>query len=588
MWFNALVQRLRRLAPGLIGLALAVVIVWRGATVLEREAESREAFSLHVASPAAVFDTSPASDPNDPNVPNDPMQWRATVTPVSERERVELRVDGSLHEPRGDADAGELILPLDRMRDQPGWHFVEVSLARRGGRNERVVDPVLIGDFSSDTNKSCAVVLTVSPALIDSLVVPLLERELLPVLQANEHMGPDTEITTAELELRDDGLNFELELSGVNTIGVAGAIVLKVIDDRRLQAELAILTEVEFRGKVRNQARGVGAGGGALVGGLIAGPLAPIGAAAGWIAADVVVTKKARKLIREQIEAGLAQLEGIDLLPTHIELIASRPASRVGIGFCEQTRVRTTGIHAGLWVIPDPAADVEQAFELGVPGPLVTAATPTTEPLTQEEDVRVELSIDAVNALLNSWTASGLLSELIGEQRALERANVELEAWTPLRLGRLRPTRPPTLTPVGGPNGGWRYGIGGLAIEVSGVEEQPWGEIHVAAAGELSPTWDPEAGTLSLTGSLDTFAVTCAQPGAEGPVLHGCFSEVLAAAEVRERIDEKLRQGARSLPSFAIRQLLTGAVGVEIESLALARPRPGVLRLSAKLRPAGE
>jgi hypothetical protein len=581
VWFNDLVQRLRRLAPGLVGLAFAVVIVWRGAALLEREAESREAFALHVVAPAAVLDTSQGTDP---------MQWRALVTPVSERERVELRVDGAIHEVGG--DAGELILPLDRLREQPGWHFVEVSLARRGGRNERVVDPVLIGDFSADAaqKKACAVVLTVSPALIDSLVVPLLERELLPVLQANEYMGPDTAITTAELELRDDGLNFEIEISGINTIAVSGAIILKVIDDRRLQAELGILTEVKFRGKVRNQARGIGAGGGALVGGLIAGPLAPIGAAAGWIAADVVVTKKARELIHDQIEAGLEQLEGIELLPTHVELIQGRPASRVSIGFCEQTRVRETGIHAGLWVIPDPAADVKQVFELGVPGPLSTAATPTTEPLTTDEDVRVEVSIDAVNALLTSWTASGLLSELIGEQRALERANVELETWTPLRLGRLRPTRPPTLTPVGGPSGGWRYGIGGLAIEVSGVEEEPWGEIYVAAAGDLSPSWDEKTGALSLTGSLDTFAVTCSQPGAEGEpmTLHGCFSEVLEAADVREKIDEKLRPGARSLPSFAISKLLTGAVGVEIAALALARPRPGVLRLSAKLRPVSE
>ena len=67
-----------------------------------------------------------------------------------------------------------------------------------------------------------------------------------------------------------------VELSGVNTLGIAGAIIVTVVDDRRLHAELAILTEVEFRGKLRNQARGVGASAGGLVGGLIAGPLAPV------------------------------------------------------------------------------------------------------------------------------------------------------------------------------------------------------------------------------------------------------------------------------------------------------------------------
>ena len=576
-------QRLRRLAPGLIGLALAGVVVWRGGTVLEREAESHEAFSVRVTAPASVLDASG---------PAEALQWRALVTPIEERDRIELRLDGAPIEFRGDADAGELLLPLDALREQPGWHFIEVGLERRGGRSERVVDPVLIGEFASaelEPKNACGVVLTVSPALIDALLVPLLERELLPLLQENEHMGPDTTIHEAKLELRDDGINFEVELRGVNTLGIAGAIILRIVDDRKLEAELAILTEVDFRGKIRNQARGVGAGAGGLIGGLITGPLAPVGAAAGYFAADVVVTKKARELVREQIESGLEMIEGIDLLPAHIELIAERPGSRVAIGFCEQTRVRKTGIAAGLWVIPDPVAEEgAQRFELGVSGPLLTAAEPTTEPLTPDEHVRVELSIDVVNALVTEWTASGLLSELIGEQKAIERANAELEAWTPLRLDRLRPTRPPTLNPVGGPSDGWRYGIGGLAIDVTGVDEQPWGTVLVAAAGDLSPSWDADAGTLGLTGSLDTLAVTCARPSDEGSALDGCFSEVLEAAEVRERIDERLRPGASVMPSFAIGGLLDDAVGVQIDALALARPRPGVLRLSAKLEPVAE
>lgn len=573
-------QRLRRFAPGLIGLALAAVLVWRGATVLEAEAESSEPFTVRVPAPAAVLDLDASPEL---------LTWQALVTPIEERERVVLRVDGSPVELAGDADVGEVLLRLDWLREQPGWHFVELGLDRRGGRSERVVDPVLIGQFATPTKepkKSCAAVLTVSPALIDSLLVPLLERELLPVLQANEHMGPDTVIHEAKLQLRDDGLSFELELRGINTLAVAGAIILRIVDERTLSAELAILTEADFRGKLRNQARGVGAGGGALIGGLITGPLAPVGAAAGWIAADMVVTKKARELIREQIEAGLAMIEDVELLPTHVELIGGRPQSRVAIGFCELTRVRKTGLSAGLYAIPDPPPSDAERFDLGVPGPLLTGARATTEPLTPDEHVRVELTIDAVNALLTEWTQSGLLAELLGEQRAIDRANHELEAWTPLRLGRLRPTRPPTLNPIGGPSDGWRYGIGGLAIELTGVEQQPWGQVLVAAAGQLSPTWDPQAGALSLAGSLDTFAVTCVRPSSEGQpsALHGCFSELLEAAEVRERIDEQLRLGAPGLPSLAIGNVLDQQLGVQVDALALTRPRPGVLRLSAQLR----
>jgi hypothetical protein len=156
----------------------------------------------------------------------------------------------------------------------------------------------------------------------------MLEREVLPVLRANEHMGPDTELSEAKLELRDDALRFELELSGVNTLAVSGVILVAVVDERRLFAKLTLLSEVDFRGKLRNQARGIGAGGGALVGGLILGPLAPVGAVAGWFLADKVVTRKASDLIHEQIEAGLAKLDDVDLLPTHVELIPGQPGSR--------------------------------------------------------------------------------------------------------------------------------------------------------------------------------------------------------------------------------------------------------------------
>src|SRR5690606_3558500 len=138
------VQRLLRLAPGLIGLALAAAILWRGGTALEQEAASSEAFSLRVAEPAMIVDV---------DTPADAMQWRGVVSPIEERARVELSIDGAPIEARGDPDAGELLVPLAQLRDQPGWHFIELGLERRGGRNERIVDPVLVGQFASDPSE---------------------------------------------------------------------------------------------------------------------------------------------------------------------------------------------------------------------------------------------------------------------------------------------------------------------------------------------------------------------------------------------------------------------------------------------------
>jgi hypothetical protein len=160
-----------------------------------------------------------------------------------------------------------------------------------------------------------------------------------------------------------------------------------------------------------------------------------------------------------------------------------------------------------------------------------------------------------------------------------------MDTWTPLRLHSLTPTRPPTLTPIGGPEAGWAYGLGGLAVAVEGVDERPWGELSVAAAGTLSPSWDPEAGELSLVGSLDRLELTCAEPqdDSDAVALSGCFSELLEAAEVRERIDAHLRPGARDLPKLELRKLMADELGVQLDALALSRPRPGVLRLAATL-----
>lgn len=592
MCFNQPVRRLRRIAPALLGLCCGTVILWQTADQLEQQAEAQQSFAMLVDEQARVIALADGPSPMIQGV--EPPSWRGRVRPASELDRVVLSLDGVAlpeqgrdAEPRRDAETGEIELPLHELLDEPGWHFVELTIDRRGGRRERVVDPVLVGRFAAadpEREHACAASFTASSDLVHTLVVELLERELLPALRDNEHMGPHTVLGETGIALGEGLVSFDLELIGANVLAVRGVISVEIIDGQSLHAELESLDEVDFRGELRNSARGLGASGGALVGGLIGGPLAPVGAAAGWYLADKYVSKKAKEVVQSQIDAGLAQLDGVELLPTHFELIAGQPSSRVSLGFCEQTGVRPLGLTAGLWMHPAPSGEGPR-FDLGVPGPLFTGTTPTIDPLASDEDLRVELSIDLVNALLTEWTASGLLAALIGEQKALAHANAELDAWTPLRLRSLTPTRPPTLTPIGGPEAGWAYGLGGLSVALDGVDEQPWGALSVAAAGTLSPSWDPETGELSLVGSLDRLELTCAEPQGDGGTLAltGCFSELLEAAEVRSRIDAHLRPGARDLPKLALRELMASELGVQLDALELTRPRPGVLRLAASL-----
>jgi hypothetical protein len=412
----------------------------------------------------------------------------------------------------------------------------------------------------------------------------MLEAQVLPQLRDNEHMGPDTKLTVAELELREATIRFEIEVSGHNTLAVSGLLAVWVDELRRLHLHLMLLDEVDFRGDLRTKAQSVGAGGGALIGGLIAGPLAPVGALAGWWLADDYVTDKARKTVRTKIDEGLAELSGVELLPASVELLPGEPRSRVELGFCKRTAVRPGGLVAGLWI--EPSRTGASIYELGVAGPLVTGSQPSFTALDGDgsEDLRLELGIDLVNALITEWTRSGLLLELLRVPHLLEQANAEMDEWTPLKLTALVPTRPPLFTPAGGPEQGWSFGLGGLLVEASGAE-QPWGQVRVGGEGTLQPLWHADRGVLKLAGSLDRLTIACEQQEAEGPVLRPCFASVLESVELRERIDARLRPEAEGMPELDLRALLADELTLAIAGLELSRPLPGVLRLSADVVP---
>jgi hypothetical protein len=584
--------RLRRLAPHVLGLGLALVLLVQGRSELEQAADASESFALRTATPTPIFELAPPSAAGPP--PS--SAFVARVTPHADALRTSWHVDDRTL-PDGTialGERGELEVPLEHLLGPaartPGWHFIEARIDRRGGRRESVVDPILVGHFADasaparDHSERCDISLTASEDLIEGLVVPMLEAQVLPQLHDNEHMGPDTKLTVAELELREATIRFEIEVAGNNTLAVSGLLAVWVDELRRLHLHLMLLDEVEFRGDLRTKAQSVGAGGGALIGGLIAGPLAPVGALAGWWLADDYVTDKARKTVRAKIDEGLAELSGVELLPASVELLPGEPRSRVELGFCKRTAVRPGGLVAGLWI--EPVRSGASMYELGVAGPLVTGSQPSFTALDADgsEDLRVELGIDLVNALVTEWTRSGLLLELLRVPHLLEQANAEMDEWTPLKLSALVPTRPPLFTPAGGPEQGWSFGLGGLMVEATGAE-QPWGQVRVGGEGTLQPLWLADRGVLKLAGSLDRLTIACEQQDAEGPVLRPCFASVLESVELRERIDARLRPEAEGMPELDLRALLSAQLQLVIAGLELSRPLPGVLRLSADVVP---
>jgi hypothetical protein len=62
--------------------------------------------------------------------------------------------------------------------------------------------------------------------------------------------------------------------------------------------------------------------------------------------------------------------------------------------------------------------------------------------MASDDDVRVDLSIDAVNAVVDAWTRSGLLAERVRAAGWVPRVDEQLREWTtPGARGRRPRTR---------------------------------------------------------------------------------------------------------------------------------------------------
>ena len=130
------------------------------------------------------------------------------MLPLVDVPRVQLRVDDRPLAPGLIDEDGNARVALEQAFGTPvapGWHFIEAVVERRGGRREAITEAVLFGDFSraeppispgpKQLPERCDIALSASADLLQALLVPQLEAQLLPALQANEHMGPDTAIT---------------------------------------------------------------------------------------------------------------------------------------------------------------------------------------------------------------------------------------------------------------------------------------------------------------------------------------------------------------------------------------------------------
>lgn len=552
------------------GLLLAAVALYSGRAALI-EAAAVEPFRVEVLAPHRASE-----------------RWTGRVVPTELAPRVRVRVDGREVSP-GEGPGGQVerdSLNLD-LAGRPGLRLVEVELERQGGRSEVVADAALVGPFAERWTDApgCGVAVRVSASAIDRLILPPLRARLLAAARGASLLGPSTALERAELRLYAGSLWFRVALAGEHRISVSGRLSVRVAGPRSLGVRLETLGPVEFSGTMRDQARGLGAG----VGALVTGPFAPLGALVGYMLADGYVDRRARQEVEARLTEALAQTSAVPLVPESAPLIAGEPRSRAALAFCG-VAIEAAGVAAHLSlrpVKPDPedsrALAAVRTRLAAVPGPARRELSlPPLRPVEVAADAEIDLSLAAIDALLDAWTASGLLGDLMARAGWVERVDAELAAWTTLGLAGLEVRLPPALDDDGGE--GWSLQVAGLRLQLTGLEGQDPGDILLAGRGRVRP--HVEGGRIVLAGSVERLRLSCARAGALWP----CFGALLELGEVERRLDALLAPGAAGLPAIDARALLRGRTtalregGLELTGLALSYPAPGLLRVSAQVR----
>lgn len=565
------------------GLALALLAYGTSGQVLRGSARA-EPLRVAVVPPLAVATT------------GEGLRWTGRVQPGALAGRLTALLDGM----EVAAEVAEDVVRVDLGAAGPGHHLVELTLAQQGGRVQTVTDAVLVGPFASEWEVPCALRLTVAAGAIDRLVMPVVRERLLAAARATPLLGDETTLERAEVTLEEGRVRVRVAVAGLNRVGIDAVFAASPSGPRGLALRLEQLGPVEFSGALRTRVTvGSAAAGGAAVGAALSGPLAPLGALAGYVLADSLIGRRARQEVEGAIRGGLALVSGVELLPAEVELLVGEPRSAAELAFCGPLAISAgVGISAGFSLRPKASnvdgprvvkisGDVVTGEEVAwgaSPGPVVQGVVlPGPGDMASGDDVRVDLSIDAVNAVVDAWTRSGLLAERVRAAGWVPRVDEQLREWTTLSLAGVGLARAPVVMPAGEQ---WALSFSGLQLLLGGGEAA--GAVLAAGRGFIRPHFHAETGVLELGGAVDRLRLTCV----DGHLLAPCFGALLELGEVESRLDAALAPGTGRLPGLDVRGLLRAgtaefkAGGFDVDALAVVVPPalPGVLRVTARLR----
>ena len=573
--------RAKWVAAGVTGALLFGGALWAGADRL-RHADAQEALHLELRALGA----GPRRIP-----PDTASTWRAKVQPAFLAPRVKFRVDGRATPAEiVDAKSGEIELRLDPQ--SLGVHAIEAELRRRGDRREAIVDTLWVGEVEARgaIAQRCVAAMSASEAAIRAAVLPPLSEKLRTALRGQPFLGDSIRIDRFELELHEGGAAVRVEVQGDNRLEVRAQLRVRRVDDQRMAVELQRLEAVNFHGSARNWARGGGLGVGALLGG-------PIGAVAGLILVDAYIDDKSKRVVHEEITRALSRASAVRWLPSELGVLPGEPRSQVALGFCGDPVLGEGFARVEFWMSP-----MQFPSPAGWPldGPVVAGEPFVAAPLSADQDLRAEIHIDAVNALLESWAASGLLGERLAGPEQLARINAELEPWTPLRLTEVAPSVPPMLVARAPEGEGakaseaaeleWTAHWPALALALGrsdGIAVAPGERVELSLRGALRLRWLDDPGALQLEGGVDALWLGCTRREGSIQSRRACFGPLVDAAELPRRVDEAAGQAFGALPALELGPLLYELTGTRLEAVRLEAASPTSVSFGARVAAGG-
>ncbi|MCH9686116.1 MAG: hypothetical protein K0V04_32085, partial [Deltaproteobacteria bacterium] len=300
------------------------------------------------------------------------VRWEARYSPADERDRLRAHLDRGPALPLQLGEDDAIALELSGLT--PGLHFIELTMARRGGRMTRFSDEVLAGPWQSDHERGCDVGLTLSADGLRDLLLPVVEAKVLAGARTNDYFGKTSRLERSTLSVVDGGLRFSMFLDTIEEdkgdLEVAGVIDVRAQGDAGVTASLRRMERAAPGPKLEAIARSEGgrrvaaigatvgggiaaaAGGGVMVGLLAAAGGGLIGEEIGEEIGERTAKKEVRKIARIQIERALRVATDAIRLPDDVVVLPTTPALRADLRWCDEpTLTAEMGLQARLRVV---------------------------------------------------------------------------------------------------------------------------------------------------------------------------------------------------------------------------------------------